>query len=44
MPHVALVAFTGFRIREEGLRELWMSLPGLSSRAGAVGRLPAQGL
>jgi len=44
MPHVALVAFTGFRIREEAMRELGMSLPGLAPRAKAIAQLPALGL
>jgi len=44
MPHVALVPFTGFRVREEALLELGMSLPGLKDRAAAVGQLPALGL
>jgi hypothetical protein len=33
MPHVALVPFTGFRVREEAMRELGMTLPGLKQRA-----------
>jgi radical SAM superfamily enzyme YgiQ (UPF0313 family) len=44
MPHVALVPFTGFRIREEELLELGMSLPGLQPRAAAIAQLPALGL
>jgi radical SAM superfamily enzyme YgiQ (UPF0313 family) len=44
MPHVALVPFTGFRVREEEMLALGMSLPGLRPRAAAVGRLPALGL
>ena len=44
MPHVAFVPFTGFRIREEELLELGMSLPGLQPRAAAIGQLPALGL
>jgi radical SAM superfamily enzyme YgiQ (UPF0313 family) len=44
MPHVALVPLTGFRIREEEMRALGMSLPGLRQRAEAVGQLPALGL
>ena len=44
MPHVALVPFTGFRLREEGMLALGMSLPGLKSRAKAISQLPALGL
>jgi radical SAM superfamily enzyme YgiQ (UPF0313 family) len=44
MPHVAFVPFTGFRIREEKLLELGMTLPGLKQRANAVSELPALGL
>src|SRR5262245_18836178 len=44
MPHVALVPFTGFRVRESEMLALGMSLPGLADRAGAVGQLPALGL
>jgi radical SAM superfamily enzyme YgiQ (UPF0313 family) len=44
MPHVAFVPFTGFRVREEEMLALGMSLPGLRSRAAAVGQLPALGL
>ncbi len=44
MSHVAFVAFTGFRIREDAMRELGMSLPGLKARARAIATLPALGL
>jgi radical SAM superfamily enzyme YgiQ (UPF0313 family) len=44
MPHVAFVPFTGFRVREEAMRELGMTLPGLKQRAAAIGQLPALGL
>jgi radical SAM superfamily enzyme YgiQ (UPF0313 family) len=44
MPHVAMVPFTGFRVREEEMRALGMTLPGLGDRAAAVARLPALGL
>jgi radical SAM superfamily enzyme YgiQ (UPF0313 family) len=44
MPHVALVPFTGFRVREEQMLALGMTLPGLAPRAAAVGQLPALGL
>jgi radical SAM superfamily enzyme YgiQ (UPF0313 family) len=44
MPHVALVPFSGFRVREEQMLALGMSLPGLKQRAAAIGQLPALGL
>lgn len=44
MPHVALVPFGGFRVREEELRAIGMTLPGLQQRAHAIGQLPALGL
>ena len=44
MPHVAFVPLTGFRIREQELLALGMSLPGLAPRAKAIGQLPALGL
>jgi radical SAM superfamily enzyme YgiQ (UPF0313 family) len=44
MPHVALVAMAGFRVREREMLALGMSLPGLAQRAGAVGALPSLGL
>jgi radical SAM superfamily enzyme YgiQ (UPF0313 family) len=44
MPHVTFVPLTGFRIHEERLLELGMTLPGLKPRAAAVGQLPALGL
>lgn len=44
MPHVAFVAFSGFRVREDEMRELGMSLPGLAARGRAVAQLPALGL
>jgi radical SAM superfamily enzyme YgiQ (UPF0313 family) len=44
MPHVALVPFTGFRVREEAMRALGMTLPGLRHRAAAIAQLPALGL
>lgn len=44
MPHVALVPLSGFRIREERMLELGMSLPGLHPRMAAIGELPALGL
>src|SRR5262249_59431243 len=44
MPHVAFVPFTGFRVRQEEMLALGMTLPGLQARAGAIARLPALGL
>ena len=44
MPHVALVPFTGIRVKEREMLALGMSLPGLRPRADAVGHLPALGL
>lgn len=44
MPHVAFVPLTGMRVREAELLELGMALPGLHSRAQAIGELPALGL
>jgi radical SAM superfamily enzyme YgiQ (UPF0313 family) len=44
VPHVALVPFSGFRIRESEMLELGMTLPGLKARAGAIAQLPALGL
>ncbi len=44
MPHVTLVPLTGFRVREDAMRALGMSLPGLRDRAAAIGQLPALGL
>jgi radical SAM superfamily enzyme YgiQ (UPF0313 family) len=43
MPHVAFVPFTGFRVREEEMLALGMTLPGLKQRAAAVAQLPALG-
>ena len=42
--HVAFVPFTGFRIREQEMLELGMSLPGLHARGKAIAELPALGL
>lgn len=44
MPHVAFVPLSGFRVREEEMLELGMSLPGLHQRARAIAQLPALGL
>lgn len=44
MPHLALVPLTGFRIKEEEMRQLGMQLPGLRQRAAAIAELPALGL
>ena len=44
MPHLALVAFTGLRVKEQQLLDLGMSLPGLRRRGDAIAQLPALGL
>lgn len=44
MPNVIFVPLTGFRIRDQELLALGMSLPGLAPRAKAIGQLPALGL
>lgn len=44
MPHVAFVPLTGFRIREQELRDLGMRSPGLADRGAAIARLPALGV
>ena len=44
MPHVSLVAFTGFRPADPELLALGLSLPGLRRRAYAIAALPALGL
>jgi radical SAM superfamily enzyme YgiQ (UPF0313 family) len=44
VPHVALVPFTGFRVREREMLELGMAMPGLKARSGAIAQLPALGL
>src|SRR5262245_17908705 len=44
MPRVALVPFTGFRLREAEMRALGMELPGFKQRAAAIGQLPSLGL
>ena len=44
MPHLSLVALSGFRVREAELAELGMSLPGLAGRASAIAALPPLGL
>ena len=44
MPHVTFVPFTGLRVREDSLKELGMSLPGLQARGSALKELPALGL
>lgn len=44
MPRVALIAMSGFRVREREMIALGMQLPGLQQRAGAIGALPALGL
>jgi radical SAM superfamily enzyme YgiQ (UPF0313 family) len=44
MPHVALLSFSGLRVREERLAELGVRLPGLSARSAAISQLPSLGL
>jgi radical SAM superfamily enzyme YgiQ (UPF0313 family) len=44
MSHVALLSFSGLRVREPELAELGVQLPGLSARAAAIGQLPSLGL
>lgn len=44
MPHVALVAMSGFRVREPEMIALGMTLPGLQQRGAAIAALPALGL
>lgn len=44
MPHVCLVAMTGFRVADPALRELGLTLPGLQARGQAIAALPALGL
>lgn len=44
MPHVEFVPLSGFRVREEELLALGMSLPGLAARGKAIAALPALGL
>src|SRR5262245_38689291 len=44
MPHIAFVPLSGFRVREEELLALGMTLPGLAARGKAIGELPALGL
>lgn len=44
MPHVSLVAFTGFRVVDPELRAFGLSLPGLRRRGEAIAALPALGL
>jgi radical SAM superfamily enzyme YgiQ (UPF0313 family) len=39
-----MVPFTGFRVREEEMLALGMTLPGLKQRAAAIAQLPALGL
>lgn len=43
-PHVALVPFTGFRVRAAEMLALGMQLPGLKRRGIALAELPALGL
>ena len=43
-PLVLFVPLSGFRVKEQQLLEWGMTLPGLQSRAKAIGELPALGL
>ena len=42
--HLALVSFSGLRVREQELLEIGITLPGLEKRKAAVAALPALGL
>lgn len=42
--HVTFVPLSGFRVREQRMLELGMTLPGLAARRDAVSELPALGL
>ncbi len=44
MPHLALLAMSGFRARESEMLKLGMTLPALARRAQAIGALPSLGL
>jgi len=44
MPHVEFVPLSGFRVREEEVLRLGMTLPGLTARGKAIGDLPALGV
>ncbi|NOX57310.1 MAG: B12-binding domain-containing radical SAM protein, partial [Planctomycetes bacterium] len=44
MHHVALVPFTGLRVKEQEMLHLGMSLPSLRNRAVGISHLPALGL
>ena len=44
MPHVALVAMSGFRVVDEELLSIGITLPGLSARSEAIAELPSLGL
>lgn len=44
MPHIALVPFTGLRVKEQEMLDLGMSLPSLGDRAAEISHLPALGL
>ena len=43
MPHCEFVALSGFRVREQELLELGMTLPGFANRGAAIAALPALG-
>ncbi|MBX3359078.1 MAG: B12-binding domain-containing radical SAM protein [Phycisphaeraceae bacterium] len=44
MPHLAMIALSGVRVRESEMIALGMALPGLHSRGQAIAALPALGL
>lgn len=44
MPHVEFVPLSGFRVREEELLALGMTLPGFAARGRAIAALPALGV
>jgi radical SAM superfamily enzyme YgiQ (UPF0313 family) len=44
MSHVALLSFSGLRVREKQLAELGVQLPSLTARAEAISQLPSLGL
>lgn len=44
MPHVVFLPLTGFRVKEDEMLRLGMSLPGFRQRSQAVAELPALGL
>lgn len=43
MPHCEFVSLSGFRVREQELLDVGMTLPGFASRGAAIAALPALG-